>query len=93
MEPSRSRPAGCLSGDVNFQLSRCWFAGRGLPDIADPLRNALLETTNFAGVTGTLTSNESGDCQPETRIAVYSIDEGDFLDKSSFATTVGLNDL
>jgi branched-chain amino acid transport system substrate-binding protein len=57
------------------------------------LRNVLLETRNFAGVTGTLTCNENGDCQPETRIAIYSIEKGDFLDEPSFVTTVRLNDL
>ncbi len=57
------------------------------------LRNALRETKNFAGVTGTLTCKENGDCQPETGIAIYSIEKGDFTDEPAFATTVQLNDL
>jgi hypothetical protein len=48
---------------------------------------------NFAGVTGMLTCNENGDCQPESRIAIYSIHEGAFFDEPSFTSDVRLEDL
>jgi hypothetical protein len=53
----------------------------------------LFETKNFAGVTGMLTCNENGDCQPETRIPIYSIHEGAFFDEPSFPSDVRLEDL
>jgi branched-chain amino acid transport system substrate-binding protein len=42
------------------------------------IRDALAATRAFPGLTGTLSCNESGDCQPEARISIYQIHNGAF---------------
>jgi branched-chain amino acid transport system substrate-binding protein len=49
------------------------------------LRDALFATSNFQGLTGSLTCNEYGDCA-DPRIAVYEISQ-DNLDKGEVPTT------
>jgi hypothetical protein len=46
-----------------------------------------------AGVTGSLTCDVNGDCQPETRIGIYVIDQGNFAKEPMMTTTVRLEDL
>lgn len=42
------------------------------------IRDALVSTREFPGITGTLTCNENGDCQPEAPISIYQIRNGAF---------------
>ena len=44
------------------------------------LKDALFATTDFPGITGTLTCNENGDCQPSATIAVVQVEGGAFTD-------------
>lgn len=40
------------------------------------LRDAIGATTDFAGITGNLTCNATGDCQPSATIAVFQVADG-----------------
>jgi branched-chain amino acid transport system substrate-binding protein len=42
------------------------------------LKDALFATSNFPGITGNLTCNEDGDCQPTANIAVVTVENGAF---------------
>jgi len=42
------------------------------------LKDALFATSGYAGITGSLTCNETGDCQPEVTISVSEIKNGEY---------------
>jgi branched-chain amino acid transport system substrate-binding protein len=42
------------------------------------LKDALFATSGFAGITGSLTCNDLGDCQPSATIAVVTVENGEF---------------
>jgi branched-chain amino acid transport system substrate-binding protein len=44
------------------------------------LKDALYETENFPGITGSLTCNDNGDCQPSATIGVVTVENGEFSD-------------
>jgi branched-chain amino acid transport system substrate-binding protein len=44
------------------------------------LRDAVAQTSGFEGITGTLSCNETGDCQPSATIAIHQVASGDFGD-------------
>jgi branched-chain amino acid transport system substrate-binding protein len=44
------------------------------------LKDALFNTENFPGITGTLTCNDNGDCQPTATIGVVTVEGGEFSD-------------
>jgi branched-chain amino acid transport system substrate-binding protein len=44
------------------------------------LRDTLLETEGFPGITGNLTCNELGDCQQTATMAVVTVENGEFSD-------------
>jgi branched-chain amino acid transport system substrate-binding protein len=44
------------------------------------LKDALYATSDFPGITGTLSCNENGDCQPSATIAVVQVEGGAFTD-------------
>lgn len=50
------------------------------------LKDALFATENFPGLTGSLTCNENGDCQPSATIGVVTVENGEFTDYI-FSTT------
>lgn len=56
------------------------------------LRDALYETRNYPGITGTLRCDINGDCQAEGAMAIYQVRDGDF-GKPIFQQTVRLEDL
>ncbi|MGH8925171.1 MAG: branched-chain amino acid ABC transporter substrate-binding protein [Acidimicrobiia bacterium] len=53
------------------------------------LKDALFETDGFPGLTGNLTCNETGDCQPSATIGVVTVEGGEFSDPV-FSATLGL---
>jgi branched-chain amino acid transport system substrate-binding protein len=53
------------------------------------LRDALYATSGFPGITGNLTCNEMGDCQPSATIGVVQVENGDFSEYI-FSETVEL---
>jgi branched-chain amino acid transport system substrate-binding protein len=55
----------------------------------EALRDALYATSGFPGITGNLTCNEMGDCQPSATIGVVQVEGGDFSDYI-FSETVEL---
>jgi branched-chain amino acid transport system substrate-binding protein len=56
----------------------------------EALRDALYATSGFPGITGNLTCNEMGDCQPSATIGVVQVEGGDFSDYI-FSETVELS--
>jgi branched-chain amino acid transport system substrate-binding protein len=44
------------------------------------LKDALFNTENFPGITGSLTCNDNGDCQPTATIGVVTVEGGEFSD-------------
>lgn len=42
------------------------------------VRDAMYATKDFPGLTGTLSCNQYGDCQPEATISIYRIGDGEF---------------
>jgi branched-chain amino acid transport system substrate-binding protein len=44
------------------------------------LKDALFATSNFPGITGNLTCNPLGDCQPSATIAVVTVENGEFTE-------------
>ncbi len=55
------------------------------------LKDALFATTDFPGLTGTLTCNADGDCQQSATIGVVTVEDGAFTDYI-FSETVGLTE-
>ena len=55
------------------------------------LKDALFATTDFPGLTGTLTCNDDGDCQQSATIGVVTVEDGAFTDYI-FSETVGLTE-
>jgi branched-chain amino acid transport system substrate-binding protein len=53
------------------------------------LRDAVGATANFPGITGTLTCNADGDCQPSATIAVFQVKDGDLDTENPVFQTVG----
>lgn len=50
------------------------------------LRDAIAGTTDFKGITGNLTCNADGDCQPSATIAVFEVVGGNRSDSPVFST-------
>jgi branched-chain amino acid transport system substrate-binding protein len=55
------------------------------------LKDALFATEGYEGITGSLTCNENGDCQPEATMAVYQVKSGD-IENSVFTATLSLEE-
>jgi branched-chain amino acid transport system substrate-binding protein len=53
------------------------------------LRDAVGATANFPGITGTLTCNADGDCQPSATIAVFQVKDGALDTDNPVFQTVG----
>ena len=54
------------------------------------VRDAVLATSGHTGITGTLTCDANGDCQPSATIAVFEIVAGDRSDTPVFSTVGSL---
>ncbi|MGH2547433.1 MAG: branched-chain amino acid ABC transporter substrate-binding protein, partial [Actinomycetota bacterium] len=52
------------------------------------LRDVLGQISGFQGITGNITCDENGDCQPTARIAIYVVEQGRF--RSVFERVVGI---
>lgn len=50
------------------------------------LRDAIAATSGYVGITGTLTCNATGDCQPSATIAVFEVTGGTKSDEPVFST-------
>jgi branched-chain amino acid transport system substrate-binding protein len=57
------------------------------------LKDALYATTDFPGITGTLSCNELGDCQQTATMAVFTVEGGEFTDDPVFSQELNLADL
>ena len=55
------------------------------------LRDALFATSNYEGITGSLTCNENGDCQPQATMAVYQVERGN-IENQIFSATLSLEE-
>ena len=58
-----------------------------IPRVA--LRDAIFATEGYEGITGTLSCNENGDCQPVATMAVNQVEDGN-IDNPIFEATVDL---
>jgi branched-chain amino acid transport system substrate-binding protein len=55
------------------------------------LKDALF-ATDFPGITGQITCNDTGDCQPEATMAVFVVENGDFSQDPVFSVKLNLAD-
>ncbi len=57
------------------------------------LKDALFATEGFEGITGTLSCSETGDCQQQATMAVFTVENGEFTEQPLYSIELNLEDL